>query len=549
MTLSELKIGTRLQLGFGLVLLLLVAAIATGVNRMGEFGAAFQDLAGHRVPNMTAAEEWRAYLQDSGLKMRNVLILDNDTEIRQQIAAVHEDQTRRSEIVAHLTQSIVLPEGKARLGEAVNARAAYAPIEMRFLELVEAGNIAAARTLLLHEARPAQIANIEAIGRLVEFEKEAVSRSAALAEASHRNGRRLLLLLGTLAFAAGAGAALVITRGVLKQLGGEPSDAARVAGCIAGGELDVATTGGAADRSSVMFAMESMRANLTEIVTQVRHRADAVVAGTQQIAQGNDDLSERTQEQAAALEETAASMEQMAATVRQNADHARHANELAARARQRAEHGGTVVSDAINAMAQINGSSRKIADILGVIDEIAFQTNLLALNAAVEAARAGEQGRGFAVVAAEVRNLARRSATAARETKTLINDSVEKVRAGSELVDASGATLSEIVASVKEMSGIVAQIAAATEEQSAGIDQVTRAVTQMDSVTQRNAALVEEAAAASKAIEHQAQALAQQISFFRTEARHRSAEPAAAAVPFAVDNRPRCLVGQTRRVA
>jgi methyl-accepting chemotaxis protein len=269
-----------------------------------------------------------------------------------------------------------------------------------------------------------------------------------------------------------------------------------------------------------------MDAKLSEIVGSVRTASEQVGSAAGQIAQGNDDLSQRTQEQASALEQTAASMEEMTSTVKQNADNARQAKQLAEGARAHAERGGQVVSEAVGAMQEINASSRQIADIIGVIDGIAFQTNLLALNAAVEAARAGEQGRGFAVVATEVRSLAQRSATAAKEIKELIGGSVEKVRAGSELVDASGSVLKDILESVKKVSDIVAEIAAASEEQAAGIEQVNNAVVQMDSTTQQNAALVEEAAAASKAMQMQAQELVAQISYFSSTATPSSTMPA-----------------------
>ena len=256
-------------------------------------------------------------------------------------------------------------------------------------------------------------------------------------------------------------------------------------------------------------------AKLTEIIGEVKHSSSLVLRGADEISQGNTSLSQRTEEQAASLEQTAASMEEMTSTVKQNADNAQQANQLGARAREQAEKGGEVVSDAVKSMSAISESSRKIADIIGVIDEIAFQTNLLALNAAVEAARAGEQGRGFAVVASEVRNLAQRSATAAKEIKDLIQDSVGKVEEGTRLVDASGRTLSEIVAAVKKVSEIEAEISSASQEQSAGIEEVNKAIMQMDEMTQQNAALVEEATASSETVSEQTRALNEMVSFFR----------------------------------
>src|SRR6266446_1740457 len=263
--------------------------------------------------------------------------------------------------------------------------------------------------------------------------------------------------------------------------------------------------------------MQSMRQQLRQIVGEIRQASGNVSNAASEIVQGNTELSQRTQEQAAALEETASSMEEMYSTVKQNADNARQANQLAASARSQAEEGGEVARKAVAAMADISHSSKKIADITSVIDGIAFQTNLLALNAAVEAARAGEQGRGFAVVADEVRKLAQRSAEAAKEIKTLIGDSVEKVEGGTRLVDETGQALIEIVTAVKKVSDIVAEIAAASQEQSAGIEQVNKAVMQMDEMTQQNAALVEEAAAASESVDSQAQSLRQLMEFFQVD--------------------------------
>jgi methyl-accepting chemotaxis protein len=303
-------------------------------------------------------------------------------------------------------------------------------------------------------------------------------------------------------------------RSIRRSIGGEPSTALAMASRIANGDLrsdDVV----AAAPGSLLDALSRMRDKLTEVVGEVQQSAQTVTSAAQQIARGNDDLSYRTQEQASSLEETAASMEEMTSTVKQSADNAQHASQLAVAMRMQAERGGDVASRASTAMQDIQQASAQISDIVGLIDEIAFQTNLLALNAAVEAAHAGEHGRGFAVVADEVRNLAQRSARAAKEIKTLIGDSVEKVQAGSQLVDESGKALAGIIGSMKKVVDIVDEIAAASQEQAGGIEQVNRAVMQMDEATQQNAALVEEAAAAARAMQEQADRLHAQMGFFR----------------------------------
>jgi methyl-accepting chemotaxis protein len=385
----------------------------------------------------------------------------------------------------------------------------------------------------MKQAGPATQSWQEAMDEYAALQKATNQADAAEASAAYQRARMLMLVLSGLAIVVGVVAAIRIARGLLRQLGGEPDYAASIAGRIAAGDLTVVVDTQSNDNHSMLHAMKKMRDALAEIVAEVRVGTETIASASSQIASGNQDLSARTEQQASSLEETASSMEELTSAVRANNDNARQANQLAQSASAVAVQGGAVVSQVVNTMGAINDSSRKIVDIIAVIDGIAFQTNILALNAAVEAARAGEQGRGFAVVASEVRTLAQRSAAAAKEIKELIGNSVEKVEVGSKLVEQAGQTMAEVVSSVQRVTDIMAEISTAGDEQSAGIEQINQAVSEMDTVTQQNAALVEEAAAAAEAMQQQAANLERVVSVFQLDGHQRVANPAPVAKPSA----------------
>jgi methyl-accepting chemotaxis protein len=548
MNLTNMKVGTRLGLGFALVLVLLVAVTVVGILRMAQIQDRLDHVVGVNNVSTRLVIDMRNNVAGRVASLRVLTLLADPSDMEPELNKFKEQTRKYDEAQQKLSEvfaSSASDEEKKLLGQIKEYEAVAMPAIAKASELYLANNAMDATRVMVKEIRPAQKKWVEALDQLAGIEDKQNSQSQVDAEAAFVNARNFMLALLALAVALGVAAAVVITRGLLKQLGGEPDYTARIAGSIANGDLSIAIETSASDRGSLLIEMKEMRDSLVGIVARVRRGTETIGTASREIAAGNIDLSSRTELQASSLEKTASAMEKLTGTVKQNADNAREANQLAATASDVASKGGEVVSQVVDTMGSINASANKIVDIIGVIDGIAFQTNILALNAAVEAARAGEQGRGFAVVASEVRNLAQRSAAAAKEIKTLIGDSVEKVERGSKLVGQAGVTMDEVVASVKRVTDIMGEIANASAEQSAGIEQVNHSIIEMDSMTQQNAALVEEAAAAAQSLQDQAAELARVVSIFRlTEGE----EYVADAAPMA-PSRPVAPVAPTRAIA
>ncbi|HEY0846480.1 MAG TPA: methyl-accepting chemotaxis protein [Noviherbaspirillum sp.] len=532
MNLNNLKVSQRLALGFGVVIALLLVNVLIGGLRLNELSDKLVEVIDDRYPKTVLLNEIQDETNLQARSLRNLLLLTDEAEWKKELERIPEATRKINESIRVLEQQIRTEKGKVLLKKLDDTHRAYDAARDTVIKLAGEGRKDEATAMLFTEIRPLQRAMFAAIEEMIVFQADLMKASGAEARSAVETGIMLLLAMGILATLLGGVAGWLITRSLTKQLGGEPGYAMTVMNRISQGDLTASIRTKEGDHASLLAAIKQMQDSLARIVADVRTGTDTIATASNQIAAGNMDLSARTEQQAGSLEETASSMEELTSTVRQNADNARQANQLAVSASEVAMKGGTVVTQVVDTMSAINESSRKIVDIIAVIDGIAFQTNILALNAAVEAARAGEQGRGFAVVAAEVRNLAQRSAGAAKEIKALIGDSVEKVESGTRLVDEAGSTMQAVVDSIRRVTDIMGEITAASAEQTAGIEQINQAVAQMDQVTQQNASLVEEAAAASQALQNQAAHLAQAVSVFRISgAEAQAAVPVISAAP------------------
>jgi methyl-accepting chemotaxis protein len=519
-TFRNLRIGVRLGLSFAFVLVLLLSVVGIGINRLSDVDEKLDNVVDERYPQVLLAFEVQHGVDSIVRNVRAVLLEKTPEGAAKTMDSIVAARAKVGEAMEKLEESLHDPETRAIFASVKEHRATFIAGQQEFMQMMKANNREGALEIALGRLRTDQHNYQASIGKLVAKLGDEVKHAGEEAKRTHDSGRNIMLALGALAFVLAGVMGYFVTVSITAPI----QQAVTVAQTVAAGDLtsriDVTTSD---ETGRLLAALKAMNENLSGIVAQVRQSSDSIATGSSQIATGNQDLSQRTEEQASNLQQTAASMEQLTSTVKNNADTARAANQMANSARDVAAQGGMVVGQVVQTMEAITLASRKIADITGVIDSIAFQTNILALNAAVEAARAGEQGRGFAVVAGEVRTLAQRSAEAAREIKSLIGDSTEKVETGSRLVGDAGRTMEDIVTQVKRVNDMLAEITAATHEQTTGIGQINDAVTQLDQVTQQNAALVEESAAAAESLKQQATRLVGAVAAFRLGAENATA--------------------------
>ncbi len=513
-----MRIRTKLACGFGAISLLMLLVIVVSLRSTALDHQQFLDYVQGVNARAHLAEQVRQAVGERAIAARNLVLLTDETTLQAERAVVTAAHQRVGEALAGLRALVdraqnLPPEVPALVARMESIEAQYAPVALAIVEMASTGRRDEAVRRMNEQCRPLLAALLGATQQYATLTEQRSKQILAESETNYSAQFRLLLAAAVLVVLLSAAAAWQVTQAITRPV----ARALSIADAVADGDLTRRAEGVGNDEvARLLAALGRMTGNLEGLVSHVRSSSDCIATGVAQVAGGNADLSHRTERQAAALQETAASMEQLNATVRQNADNAMQANQLAVGASSVASRAGDVVGQVVSRMKAINDSSRRIADIIGVIDGIAFQTNILALNASVEAARAGEQGRGFAVVAGEVRNLASRSAEAAREIRTLIGASVEQVDQGQALVDRAGETMEEVVTSIRRVADIVAEISAASQEQSSGVRQVGEAITQMDQATQQNAALVEQSAAASESLNEQTRGLLAAVGRFRT---------------------------------
>lgn len=517
----NMTVRAKLTLAFGGLALLVLLVSTLAINALMTANDELVTFAEGVNARSQMTLRLGAAVDARAVAARNLVLVTKPADLEAEKTAVQtahaEVQSRLAKLNDMVAGSNTSAQGKAAVSEITKIENTYGPVALAIVDLALKGQREQAIAKMNDECRPLLAALIKANNEYLKLTEGRSQRTLEHAYAEYSSQRNLLVAACLVAFVAAGVAGLLIARSLSRALGAEPAILGAAAQKVAQGDLSPVAGATTAPSGSVLESLGAMQQSLVSIVGQVRGASDSIATGSSQISSGNTDLSHRTEQQAAALEETAATMDEFGTTVQTNADNAKLANQLAINASGVAMKGGDVVAQVVTTMKDINDSSRKIGDIIGVIDGIAFQTNILALNAAVEAARAGEQGRGFAVVASEVRSLAGRSAEAAKEIKSLIGASVAQVEQGTLLVDQAGHTMGEVVEAIKRVSDIVGEISSASIEQSTGVAQIGQAINQLDQTTQQNAALVEESAAAAQSLEQQANQLVEAVAIFKLD--------------------------------
>ncbi|MBN3074253.1 MCP four helix bundle domain-containing protein [Pectobacterium brasiliense] len=518
--LSKMKLGAMLGAGFASVIIIGLMVAILGRVHLANLGKDIESLSEKNLANLLLIQDTKSGFEVVARVVRNIGLSQDSTRIQEEKRLFDQQITRNSEALEKVYKQLAEPEARALLEQLAQARPVYLKAVNKAIALSLSGvpeEKVQAALVMVNELPPAQASVFAALDGLTALQKKQTMEMTTSAMLKAREDGNTLLLFAGFAVFIGIVISILITRTIKNLLGGEVAYAAYIAQEVAQGNLAVSVDLRPGDNHSVLAAMNGMRKSLSGIVEQVRESSESIATGASEIAAGSTDLSQRTEEQAANLQQTAASMEEISQTVRQNTETVRNATQLAQATSDTAAKGGEAVNNIVVTMKEITDSSHKIGDIISVIDGIAFQTNILALNAAVEAARAGEQGRGFAVVAGEVRSLAQRSASAAKEIKELIGHSVEKVEAGSAMVDSAGATIEELVRQAHNVAGLLNEIGVTTQEQESGVSQIHDAVNQLDQVTQQNAALVEQSASAADSLSDQAARLVELMKVFIVE--------------------------------